>query len=179
MTHICVTQPWWVTSVLTKTSHGPLYHYWMVEIQWDHNLNTVSVYKVLSTIQCLIYSGNLYSPELARKYIKISRTYIIWRLTYRVILISLSVSSMFLYPPLQRSWKGGILVSPCPSVPPSARPSVRLWTESYPLCIFKNTHLQGSISYFHILSSNFRRCVACNARFKIEKFEILANFLNL
>ena len=34
-------------------------------------------------------------------------------------------------PPLQRSWKGGILVSPCPSV--------RLWTESCPLCIFNNT----------------------------------------
>ena len=35
-------------------------------------------------------------------------------------------------PPLQRSWKGGILVSPCPSV--------RLWTESCPLYIFINTH---------------------------------------
>ena len=35
----------------------------------------------------------------------------------------------------------------------------------------------GSISYLHILSSNFRRCVACNARFKIKKIEILANFL--
>ena len=33
-----------------------------------------------------------------------------------------------------------------------------------------------SISYLHILSSNFRMCVACKARFKIE---ILANFLNL
>ena len=46
----------------------------------------------------------------------------------------------FLYPPLQRSWKGGILVSPCLSVRPSVCPSVRLWTESCPLCIFKNTH---------------------------------------
>ena len=42
-----------------------------------------------------------------------------------------------------------------------------------------STILIGSISYLHILSSNFRRCVACNARFKIQKFEILANFLNL
>ena len=42
-------------------------------------------------------------------------------------------------PPLQRSWKGGILVSPCLSVRPSVRPFVRLWTESCPLCIFKNT----------------------------------------
>ena len=41
-------------------------------------------------------------------------------------------ASNSLYPPLQRSWKGGILVSPCPSV--------RLWTESCPLCIFNNTH---------------------------------------
>ena len=42
-----------------------------------------------------------------------------------------------------------------------------------------STILIGSISYLHILSSNFRRCVACNACFKIQKFEILANFLNL
>ena len=39
--------------------------------------------------------------------------------------------------------------------------------------------LIGSSSYLRILSSNFRRCVACNARFKIKQFEILANFLNL
>ena len=32
--------------------------------------------------------------------------------------------SFLLYPPLQRSWKGGILVSPCPSVRPSVCPSV-------------------------------------------------------
>ena len=31
-----------------------------------------------------------------------------------------------------------------------------------------STILIGSISYLHILSSNFRRCVACNARFKIH-----------
>ena len=37
----------------------------------------------------------------------------------------------FLYPSLQQSWKGGILVSPCPSV--------HLWTESCLLCIFNNT----------------------------------------
>ena len=40
-----------------------------------------------------------------------------------------------------------------------------------------STILIGSISYLHILSSNIRECVACNARFKIQKFEILANFL--
>ena len=42
-----------------------------------------------------------------------------------------------------------------------------------------STILIGSISYLHILSSNLRRWVACNAGFKIQKFEILANFLNL
>ena len=42
-----------------------------------------------------------------------------------------------------------------------------------------STILIGSISYLHILASNFRRCVACNARFEIQKFAILANFLNL
>ena len=74
-----------------------------------------------------------------------------------------------LYPPLQRSWKGGILVSPCPSVRPSVRLSVcgqnRVRSVS-------STILIGSISYLHILLSNFRRCVACNARFNIQKFEI-------
>ena len=42
-----------------------------------------------------------------------------WYLTSRI--------QIFLYPQLQWSWKGGILVSPCPSV--------RLWTH----CIFNNT----------------------------------------
>ena len=37
---------------------------------------------------------------------------------------------IFLYPPLQQSWKGGILVSCCLSV--------RLWTKPCPLCIFHN-----------------------------------------
>ena len=80
--------------------------------------------------------------------------------------------SCLLYPPLQRSWKGGILVSPCPSVRLSVCGQNRVRSVS-------STILIGSISYVHILSSNFRRCVACNARFKIQKFELLANFLNL
>ena len=41
------------------------------------------------------------------------------------------------------------------------------------------TLLVGSISYLHILSSNFRRCVACKVSCKILKFEFLAIFLNL
>ena len=74
-----------------------------------------------------------------------------------------------LYPPLQRSWKGGILVSPCPSLRLSICGQNRVHSVS-------STILIGSISHLHILSSNFRRCAACNTRFKIQKF---LNFLNL
>ena len=42
-----------------------------------------------------------------------------------------------------------------------------------------STILVESISYLHILSCNFRRCVMCNVCFKIQKFEILSNSLNL
>ena len=77
-----------------------------------------------------------------------------------------------LYPPLQWSWKGGILVSPCPSVHLSVCEQNRVRSVS-------STTLVGSISYLHIFSSNFRRCVACNACFKIQNFEIFANSLNL
>ena len=42
-----------------------------------------------------------------------------------------------------------------------------------------STILIGSISYLLILSSNLRRCVACNTRYKILIFEILTIFLNL
>ena len=34
----------------------------------------------------------------------------------------------------------GVTLSVCPSARPSVCPSVRLWTESCPLCIFNNTH---------------------------------------
>ena len=62
-------------------------------------------------------------------------------------------------------------LSVCPSVRLSVCGQNRVRSVS-------STILIGSISYLHILSS-FRRCVACNAPFKIQKFEILANFLNL
>ena len=42
-----------------------------------------------------------------------------------------------------------------------------------------STILTESISYLHILSSNFRRCVVCKVFIKIKKFEVLANSLNL
>ena len=61
-------------------------------------------------------------------------------------------------------------------VRPSVCPSVRLWTESCPLCIFNNTRWIHFI--LHILSSNFRRCGSYKVCFHIQKFEILPNSLN-
>ena len=80
-------------------------------------------------------------------------------------------SQIFYTPPLQQSWRGVILVSPCLSV----RLSVCGQNRVRAVC---STILDGSISYLHILSSNFR-CVACNVHYKIQTFEILANSLNL
>ena len=71
---------------------------------------------------------------------------------------------MWLYPPLQLSWKGGILVSPCPSV--------RLWTESCPLCIFNNTHRIHFI-FAHLIKQLKKVCrvsVMPVSKFKYLKF---------
>ena len=74
-------------------------------------------------------------------------------------------------PPTSTKLKApGILVSPCRSVRLSICGQNRVRSVS-------STILIGSISYLHILSTNFRRCVACNAHFRIQKFEILTNFL--
>ena len=68
---------------------------------------------------------------------------------------------------------GGILVSlrpsVCLSVPPSIRPASHV-------CSVAPTVLVGSISYFYILPTNFRRCVACNVSCKIWIFD---NFVRL
>ena len=67
---------------------------------------------------------------------------------------------------------GGILVSLRPSVRPSVRPVSCVHSVA-------PTVLVGLISYSYIISSNFRRCVACNVSCKISKFEFLAIFSNL
>ena len=80
------------------------------------------------------------------------------------ILICIYCSSFFIIPSASTKLKGGytgITLSVCPQN--------RVHSVS-------STILIGSISYLHILASNVRRCVACNAHFKIHKFEILANF---
>ena len=68
----------------------------------------------------------------------------------------------------------GILVSPCSSVRSSVHLSVcgqnRVRSVSSTISV-------GSISYLHILSS--RRCDACKVCYKIHRFKILPNSLNL
>ena len=61
-------------------------------------------------------------------------------------------------PPLQRSWKR-VYWYHLVRLPDCGQNRVRSVSSRI---------LIGSISYSHILSSNFRRCVACNARFKIQ-----------
>ena len=73
---------------------------------------------------------------------------------------------LYLYPP-HNEVVGGILVSFRPSICPSVRPASCVRSVAA-------TVLVGSISYLYILSSNFRRCVACNVSCKISKFEFLA-----
>ena len=63
-------------------------------------------------------------------------------------------------------------------------PSVRL---SIRPCVCPASHVRsvvptvlvGSISYLYVLTSNFRRCVACKVSYKIKIFGISFNFLTL
>ena len=75
----------------------------------------------------------------------------------------------FIIPPAQRSCLGGILVSLRPSVCLSICPSVRLASR---VRYVAPTVLVGSISYLYILSSDFRRCVACNFSCKIPEMNV-------
>ena len=81
---------------------------------------------------------------------------------------------IIIIPPTSTKLKGGYTgntLSVCPSVCPSVRPSVRLSVcGQNRVRSVSSTILIGSISYLHILSSNQRRCVTCNASFKILKF---------
>ena len=72
----------------------------------------------------------------------------------------------FLYPPLQRSWKGVywyhlVRLSICPSV--------RLWTESCPLCIFNNTHRIHFI-FAHLIKQLQK---VCHVYYIIPGYEIV------
>ena len=87
---------------------------------------------------------------------------------------------LFILPPASTKLKGGytgITLSVCPSVHPSVCPSVRLSVcGQNRVPSVSSRILMGSISYLHILSSNFRRCVACNARFTILKIWDFGDF---
>ena len=62
----------------------------------------------------------------------------------------------------------GITLSVCPSVRPSVCPSVRLSVcGQNRVRSVSSRILIGSISYLHILSSNFRRCVCPSVRLSI------------
>ena len=71
--------------------------------------------------------------------------------------------------------EGCILVSLCPSINPLVPPSVRLSVDQI-VCSVSSTILAGSISYLHILSLNFRRCIVC--LFFYSKLEFLLNIFN-
>ena len=75
---------------------------------------------------------------------------------------------IIIIPSAQRSCWWGVY---CIGFTPSVRPASRVRS-------VMPTVLVGSISYLHILSSNFRRCVACNISCKFE-WQFLAIFLNL
>ena len=86
---------------------------------------------------------------------------------------------------VERGGGGGILVSlrpsaVCPSsIRPSVRPSVRPANRVH---FVASTVLVGSILYSYILSSNFRRCVACKVflqNFQINIFGICLKFVTL
>ena len=70
-------------------------------------------------------------------------------------------------PLVQKSWRVvfwfPLVLSVCPSVRPSVRPSV---CGQNRVCSVSSTILAKSISYLHILSSNFRRCVVCKVYIK-------------
>ena len=101
----------------------------------------------------------------------------IWIVVSILFIAVLQYSNISLYPPLQWSWKGGgglywfhlVRLSVC------GQNCVR--------SVF-STILIGSMSYSHILSSNFRRCVVCNVCFKFNNWKfwwilLICNFDSL
>ena len=96
--------------------------------------------------------------DLSSRGISVFNINLVW---YR---FSIHIENQSLYP---RTTKllGGILVSICPSVCPSR------------ICSVAPTVLVESILYQYILSSNLRRCVACNSFLQNFEVWIFGNFL--
>ena len=77
---------------------------------------------------------------------------------------------VLLYPSLQLSWKGDILVSRRPSV----RLSVPLWTKSCPLCIFHNTR-EIHFIFAHLIKKLKKVC-SVKGLLQSSKIWIFGNF---
>ena len=93
---------------------------------------------------------------------------LIFKLPTRMIKNCTCLSTVNL-PPAQQSCWGVYWFH---SVHPSVRPASRVRS-------LVPTVLVGTISYLYILSSNFRRCVACKVACKIFKIWIFGNFFKL
>ena len=91
---------------------------------------------------------------------------------------------LFLYPPHNEvvgGYIGFILylhLCVSPSVCPSICPSVPYPMSTSHVHSVAPTVLVGSILYLYILSSEFRRCVACRVSCKVWKYEFLPIFQN-
>ena len=127
----------------------------------------IPMVKMRQSWDCLIFIMGM--PVLVR-----------WQLYFEMAPVCASATSIvhmkwlrfLIIPPASTKLKGGytgITLSVCPSVRLSVCGQNRVRSVSSRILI-------GSILYLHILSSNFRRCVVCNAHFKIKKIEILVNF---
>ena len=107
-----------------------------------------------------------------------------------IYLVTNEVIWGFIITPASTKLKGGrvcwfhlVHLSVCryvrPSVRLSIRPSVCLSVDRNGVRSVSSTILIRSISYLHILSSNFKRCVTCNICFKIMYFGKFFKFVTL
>ena len=108
------------------------------------------------------------NPKITTKYF-IYENWIEWKILWPRATIWCHTNWLSLYP-LSMKLKGGILVSPCPSI--------RLWTESCPLCIFHNIHRIHFI-FTHLIKQLQKVCHVLSFFPILKKFEVLVNSLNL
>ena len=156
---IIVTEPYWHLEM--KVSTFSLWYY-----EYRKNVNIYYEYRKNVNILCMVQWADHITMWLNSNHTPTFQT------------MCSQPDPVFIHPASTKLKGGytGFTLSVCPSVRPSVRLSVcgqnRVRSAS-------STILIGSISYLHILSNNFRRCVVCNGCFKIQKLEILTNSLNL
>ena len=140
--------------------------YW----RFDGSLDLMTPSHYLS--QCWLRSCGIHMKAISQevhKYINLWKQF--EKCTFEITPTS-STGQWVNYTPASTKLKGGILVSSFPSVCMFVFGQNRVRSVS-------STILVESISYLHILSSNFRRCVACKVCYKIKKLENLAISWNL